>query len=157
MNVDNFIDPEDITIEDASGVKREFKISRLPYLGGGRELCTQFVPTGTPRVGDYEANEKLAALMFKHIAAVTPDGGHQVLSTPQFVQNFVPDFQTGIKLEAAMLEHNLGFSVAEKISGFLDQLTSIISQSSTQILTAFQEHSSKQTSQQSTNSEQSIQ
>jgi len=151
LNAENFIDPKDITITDSKGVERTYIISRLPYHGGGRELCTQFAPTGMPKVGDYEANEELSKKMFSHVAAIGPEGNKVVLSTPQFVQNFVPDFQTGMKLEAAMLEHNLGFSVAEKISGFLDQLNSIIAQSSTQILTALQEHSSKPTQPQSMN------
>lgn len=148
------LDPKEIEVEGASGVKRKFIISKLPYLSGGRELCTQYISTAMPgKVGDYKLNEELAKKAFSFVEAFRSDGTTIRLVTSELVNNHVPDFLTGIKIEAALLEHNLGFSVAEKISGFLDIMSRSIESSLTKILTASKEQSLTAEKQPSTNSE----
>lgn len=145
------IDRKEISITTQAGTEKKYIISKVPYLAGGREICTQFVPTATPKIGDYAANEALALKMFAHIEVVLQDGTTIALSTSDLVSNHVPDFITGIKLEEAMLEHNMGFSVIAKASGFLSELTEILKQLNTKISTASPAQSSKKVAQRSKN------
>ena len=145
------IDRKEISITTQAGTEKKYIISKVPYLSGGREICTQFVPTATPKIGDYEANEKLAVKMFSHISVILSDGQELALTTPDLVSNHVPDFLTGFKLEGAMLEHNMGFSVIEKVSGFLQALTEIMKQQITKTLMESPAQSSKKAAPRSKN------
>lgn len=111
------INPETIEIEGKDGEKRQFIISDIPYMSGGREICSQFVSSAAPRIGDYKLNEELSRKMFCYIG-VDVGGQTLPLKTADLINNYVPDFQTGVKLEAAMIEKNLGFSVAGKIQEY---------------------------------------
>jgi len=111
------INPETIEVEGKDKVVRKYIISDIPYLSGGREVSSQFVSTAVPKIGDYEANQKLSEIMFRHVAAVV-DGREIQLLTKDLVNNHVPDFITGIKIEEAMLEKCLGFSIAGKVREF---------------------------------------
>lgn len=155
--MNDLIDTKIVEIEGAHGDKYQYRISRVPYLPLGRELCTQFITTAAPKIGDYKLNSELSVKMFAFIESVKPDGLSIRLLTPELVNQHVPHFLVGIRLEAAMLEHNLGFSVAEKISGILETLLLSIAQSTTQISTALREQFSQAEGQQSTNSERSTQ
>lgn len=128
------IDPKDIDIEDQSGINRRYIVSKMPYLNGGREVCSQFISTALPKLGNYQENQKLAEKMFSFIEAVNDDGRNVLLSTKEMVNNHVPDFQTGIKLEAAMIEHNVGFSVTGKIREYREGWEENISGSIIKIL-----------------------
>lgn len=163
MDHAKFINPKKIEVEGKGGVKKTFIISELPFysdgeelLIGSREFCSQYIASGAPKIGDYRVNEELSKKMFGFVAVVLADGTKISLETPQLVNNHV-DFLMGVKLEAAMLEHNLGFSVAEKISGFLDKLTAIFDQSASKISTALREQSLAQEKPHSTSSEPSTQ
>lgn len=148
------LEPKKITLTDQSGKDHVYQLGKMPYLCGGREVCTQFLSTAMPKVGDYEKNEALSLKMFQYIAVVTADR-EITLSTIDLVNNHVPDFVTGIKLEEAMLEHNLGFSVLGKLQEYRKQWDQSLPQLLTQILTPFQEAFAKQKSAPGTNSKQS--
>jgi len=134
------LNEEIIDIEGKDGVTRKFALYDIPYLDGGREVATQFMSTAMPKVGDYSKNEDLAAKMFKYIAVVQADGVKLPLSTKDLVNNHVPDFITGIKLEEAMLKKQLGFSITGKLrefqQGWKDQLPELISTIMTQLQAA---------------------
>lgn len=145
------IEPKEITILGGDGVERKFIISKLPYASGGREICSQYIPTAMPKVGDYKQNEELFLKMMHFVEAVTPNGNIK-LTTRALIDNWIPDFQTGIKLEKEMLEYNLGFFDSGKIYASLESMMSALKPSITKILTQFQGFLSQKNEQPSKNS-----
>ena len=124
------IDPKDITVVDMAGTRKTFRLGRIPYLDGGREVCNQFLYTAAPKMGDYAENERLAQIMFRHIAIILDDGTEQLLNTKALVNNHVSDFKAGLEIEEAMISHNMGFSIAGKVREYQD-LTSPTGSSTT--------------------------
>lgn len=138
------LDPKPVEIDIGNGQTKTFIVSRLPYLAGGREVLTQFMPTAAPKIGDYAANEKLAAKMFEFIAVPREGAEPLRLETSDLVNSHVPNFRAGLQLEKAMLEHNLGFSVAVGLSTFLEGLNARLPALITQILTEYRAQLSAQ-------------
>ena len=147
------IDPKTITIEDQSGTPRHYIISRIPYLAGAREICSQYIRTDAPKTGDYPENERLAEKMLGFVSVVLEDGNEQRLVTKELINNHVPDFVTGMKLEEAMVSHNLGFSLAGKLHDTQQELSSSLNLFLTKMLTQLQDASSPPEPAPSTNSE----
>ena len=112
----DLLQPTEITITDINDQEHRYNIGKVPYMAGGRELAVDYLASA--KRGNYKRNQELAAMMFKHIEAITPDGDHIRLTTSALVDNHVPDIPTGLKLELAIAEHNLGFSIAGKIRVF---------------------------------------
>lgn len=108
------LNPERKEITDKNGETKTFILGDIPYMSGGREVCSQFITTGAPKLGDYKANEALARIIYKHVAVVLEDGTEQILSTDALINNHV-SFDVGVKIELAMLEKTAGFSIAGKI------------------------------------------
>ncbi len=130
--------PKEIEIEGENGLKK-FVISKLPYGSAGREILTQYIPTGTPMVGSYETNHALYLKMMGYCAVVKQDGTEQALATQALIDNHIGgDFAMGIKLETEMLEYNLGFFVQGSLSPFFSRLQVMLPQKISQILTALQ-------------------
>lgn len=132
---------KEVVIEDGE-TRKTYYISTIPYLSGGRDVCLNYISSIAPKIGDRKLNEELAKVMFKHIDAVDASGNRIRLTTSELVNNHVSSFLVGAKLEAAMLEHNMGFSVAGKMSGFLEMFKSSIEQYLSKILTASLQQSS---------------
>ena len=128
------LDPKDVTLTDQAGADHLYRLGKIPYLPS-REILSQFFTTATPKIGDYQANEKLTIKMFGYIAALTSEGSEIPLKTTELINNHVPDFVTGVKLEGAMLEHNMGFSVVGKIQQYQREWMGNIPESITKILT----------------------
>ena len=128
------LESKEITLQTDKGEDRKFILQKIPYLDGGREICTQFIPTAAPKVGDYALNELLAQKMFKYIQVVT-EAGPLALTTKDLVNNHITDFQLGITLEKEMLQYNFGFFDPAKISAFLKTLSAKAVQSILPILT----------------------
>ena len=149
------LDPKDYDITDQAGTLRHYRLGKIPYLDGGREVCSQFFTTIRPC--DYQLNEALSLKMFKHVSVVTDDGTEIQLKSKDLINNHVPDFTTGIQLEGAMLEHNAGFSVLGKIRKFQQQWSQGLPEWITKILTQLQAVSRQQAKPPTTNSERSIQ
>ena len=145
------IDPKIIEVSAADGTKKNFVISKLPYGSAGREILTQFVPTASPKIGDYNANHALFLKMMRYVAVVKTDGNEQLLSTQDLVDNHVVDFQMGINLEKEMLEYNVGFFVRGSISSFLSEFVEKLPALISRTLTVYKEQLSAQEKQRSTN------
>jgi len=147
------LEPKELTLTDMNGVAKTFVISKMPYYPA-REVISQFIPTGSPKIGDYRENEKLSQIMFRYVSIVLPEGQKLALTTPTLVENHV-DFKTGILLEKAMLEYNAGFfdygAISNSLSGFAQTAQVWI----TKILTDSQARSSAKEKQASTNSKRS--
>ena len=115
----DLLHPKTVTITDIDGAEHTYNIGKVPYMSGGRELAVDYLTSA--KRGDYKRNQELAALMFRHIEAITPEGEVIRLKTSALVDNHVTDIPTGLKLELALAEHNLGFSIAGKIREFQQQ------------------------------------
>lgn len=113
----DLIEPKDFVVKTQGGLEKTFILSKIPYMSGGREICSQFITTAMPKIGNYPMNEDLAKKMFSFVGVKT-DGGVVRLLTADLINNHVPDFQTGARLEKEMLEYNFGFFDPEKISAF---------------------------------------
>lgn len=153
----SMIEPKEITIKDQGGNDRKYIISKIPYLSGGREICTQYISSAMPKVGDYKLNEELCRKMFKFISVELPDGNPLPLTTESLVNNHVPDFVSGLKLEEAMLEYQVGFSVTGKLREFQAGWKAELPELITKTLTVLKQSLQAQTSAPSTNSARSTQ
>ncbi len=147
------IQPKDITLEAQDGSQHAYRIGKLPYMAGGREVCTQYISTAVPKVGNYQSNEELAAKLLAHVAVIQDDGTELVLKTRELINNHIPDFTTGIKLEQEALEHNMGFSVLGRLQEFQQGWLENLPGSITRILTRLQDALSARESVRSTTSE----
>lgn len=142
------IEPKEITIVDNKGVERNYVISRIPYASGGREICSQFIPTSIPKLGNYQLNHELFLKMMKYVAVVT-DNGQLPLTTAALIDNHIPDVKTGLLLEKEMLEYNFGFFDLGKISAILEKFRKKLELLITKILMESQASSSHQEEQRS--------
>lgn len=144
------LEPKELKITTQGGAEKVYIISKIPYMSGGREICTQFVTTALPKAGDYKLNEALSRKMFSFVA-VRVDGADIRMTTDDLINNHVPDFQTGIRLEKEMLEYNFGFFEQEKISAFLKAAATKAQAWLMPILSQLQQQSLKKDGQHSTN------
>lgn len=113
--------PLDVTLVDMDGVSRSYVVARLPAIQA-REVVCNYPLSALPKLGDYKVNEQM---MFKLLsfAGVRQDNGEVLmLSTPVLVNNHVPDWETLLKLERAMIEHNVSFFPKGKTFSFSDVL-----------------------------------
>ena len=140
--MNELLKPEEKTLKDLDGVEHTFIISRLPAVAG-REIITQYPTTAVPKVGNYGENEKVMLKLMSYVAKVTPEGNQIRLSTQALVDNHVPDSETLLKLEAAMLSYNTNFFNIGRISKNLNGFAVNIQQLASQILTQLSASSSK--------------
>lgn len=151
------IDPKNVEITDMGGTIRKYRIGKIPYLSGGREVASQFVTSASPKIGNYKTNENLSRIMFANTAVILENGRELKLVTDELVNNHVPDFWTGVKLEQQILEHNLGFSVAGKVLEFQQTLTEELPGWILKMATLWQQSLHKQDSARDMNSKPSTQ
>jgi hypothetical protein len=145
------LQPKEIEIEGEAGPKK-FVISKLPYGSAGREILTQYIPTGTPMVGSYETNHALYLKMMGYCSVIKPDGTQQALVSQALIDNHIGgDFAIGVKLETEMLEYNLSFFVQGSLSPFFQRLQTMLPQKITKMLMALQAQLSAQDGQHFTN------
>ncbi|OCJ20023.1 hypothetical protein A6U95_15275 [Serratia sp. 14-2641] len=145
------LEPIEKEIALPDGGSKTYILSKFPAIAG-REIVTQYPTSGAPKVGDYKTNE---ALMLKLMAfvAVPTEAGQLQLTTKELVNNHVPDFETLLKLEWAMMEYNCSFFRNGAALGFLTGLTGKLKQSITQTLTDLLQRSSGKDAPASANSE----
>lgn len=109
--------PSEIVLTDGEGVDRTFVLSKFPAILG-REIVTQYPTTAMPKVGDYKTNEALMMKIMARVGVPRDSGEPLLLSTPDLVNNHVPDFETLLKLEWAMMQYNCSFFRNGKVSTF---------------------------------------
>lgn len=135
------IDPKEVEIVTAGGETKVYIISKLPALAG-REILTQYVPTALPKVGEYASNEKIMLKMLEFVAVDT-EAGRLQLKTRALIDNHVPDWETLMKLEAAMISENCSFFHNGKGLDFLGTIEAKARQLISQTLTDLLEQSSQ--------------
>jgi len=116
----DLLKPKDIHLVDNDGVQRTYTLSRMPFMVA-REVGVQYGSSLLPKVGEYKLNEAMMVKMMNYIA-VEVSGKPLRLSTPQLIDNHVPDLDTGLQLEWAMMEYNAGFFHKGTISDFFGDI-----------------------------------
>ncbi len=144
------INPKQVTIIDLDGNELIFNISRIPAIAA-REFITQYPTTAIPKIGDYQANEELMIKMMKYIEIVKGDQEIRLI-TSDLINNHVPDGESLMKLEAAMLNENTNFLNIGRVSKELNGFSANIKQFITQTLTSFAASSSPKSRRRSKNS-----
>lgn len=121
----DLIQPEQIDVLIGAGDEgtRPYIISKLPATVA-REVITQYPMSALPKLGDYGRNEELMLKLMSYVAVpgAGANGADMQLRTRALVDNHVPDFETLVRLEMAMLEKNCSFFAKGKASSFLGSL-----------------------------------
>ena len=148
-NVAPLLNPKEIKITTRKGDVRVYLISEIPATYS-REIVSQWTANALPKMGDYAVNE---AMMFKIMSyvAVPMKGTPLRLTTPDLVNNHVPDLKTLETLEMEMAKYNWDFFWGEELSDLKARIIRIFSLWLTQILTASFRQSLGQEKQPSTN------
>lgn len=133
--IDNLLRPEKHTILDQKGNSHVYYIGHIPYASGGREVGTQYMTTGAPKIGNYKVNQELAWIIYKYVVFVDAEGNEFALDTQIMIDNHVPDFMVGVSIEAASLEKLLGFSVIGKLHEYRTVWMAELPKLTTKILT----------------------
>ena len=112
--------PKDIEIVDQEGEKRTYVLSKFDAISG-REICTQYPLSALPKLGDYPRNEELAFKIMTFVGVRLGDTV-QPFMTKALIKNHVPDWETLLKIEKAMIEYNCSFFLDGSLSTFLGVL-----------------------------------
>lgn len=128
------IQPKEIAIKTQDGTEKTFILSKFPATVG-REIFCKYPLSGLPKIGEYSVNEETMVKCLSYAQAITPGGVPLALSTKALIDNHVPDWETLVKLEYAMLEYNGSFFVNGKAFGFLDTLAKSLNELITKTLT----------------------
>lgn len=140
------LEPIEKEFELPKGGKKTFVLSRFPAVAG-REIVTQYPTSAMPKIGDYALNEELMLKLMCYVGVpIVLDGVTQsqplMLTTRQLIDNHVPDFETLMKIEMAMMEYNCHFFQQGKLSGIFDKLGETVQRLILKTLMDFSQQSS---------------
>jgi hypothetical protein len=111
------IEPKEIEIDGKVFIIHKFDAY------SGREIISQYVVSGVPKLGDYAKNEEISLKMMAFVSVPMPSGVPLKLSNKVLVNNHVTDFEMLLKIEMALMEYNCSFFQNGRISGFLDSIS----------------------------------
>lgn len=141
------LEPKEFTCDDQNGKQRTYILSKFDCVGG-REIIAKYPVGNLPKLGEYAVSEET---MFKLMAYVAVDNGGTPLqlTIPSLVKNHVPDWETLLKIERAMLAYNCSFfqdgkgltSLAELTQKALAWASKISMVSLVELLQAVKQHS----------------
>jgi hypothetical protein len=129
----DLIQPKDFSVADQDGVERKYILSKFPAVDG-REIVAKYPLSSLPKLGEYQINEETMLKLMQYVA-VDNAGSPLRLSTRALVNNHVPDFETLMKVEMAMLEYNCSFLRDGRISEYLQGFARKLQESTFQTLT----------------------
>lgn len=105
-------------IRDIDG--KSYVLTRFPATKG-REIVTQYLSTGLPKIGDYKTNEELMLKLMAYVGIPQADNRPPLmLINETLVNNHVDNFETLLKIELAMMEYNCSFFQNGRASDFLN-------------------------------------
>lgn len=113
------IKPKPFTTQDMDGGTVNVILSRFPATVA-REILCNYPLTALPKLGDYERNHELMLKLMSYVA-IDSNGVGMRLTTKALVDNHIPDGETLMRIENAMLEYNCGFFRSGKLSNFFDE------------------------------------
>lgn len=116
------LEPKEIQIENPDGSVSTFIISKFPAIAG-REIISKYPVSNIPKLGDYAVSEEVMLKLMSYVAVPRETGEPLKLTTRALVDNHAGNWETLVKLEAAMLEHNCSFFANGKGSTFFEAIT----------------------------------
>lgn len=116
------IEPKEITVKTQSGEEKVYIIHKLPALTG-REIVTKYPLSNIPKVGEYQQSEEVMLKLMAFVAVPGVSGANLPLTTRALVDNHMPDWETLMKVEMAILEYNISFFGKGAISGFFESIS----------------------------------
>jgi len=124
----------DIPLPNGAGTKA-FIIHKFDCMSG-REIVTKYPVSNIPKLAEYKSSEET---MLKLMAFVGVQAGErvQMLENADLVKNHVPDWETLMRLEWAVLEYNCSFFGSGLSSDFFENLKAQALQKISPILTGF--------------------
>lgn len=141
--IGDLIQPKEQEFTLPDGTAKLYILSKFDAVTG-REIVTQYPITATPKIGDYRSNEELMLRVMAHVA-IPFDGSERKtlrLTSRELVNNHVPDFETLLKIEMAMMEYNCSFFARGGVSSLFEKLTAKVPQLIMKMLTDFSVQSS---------------
>ena len=120
---------------------KEFILSKFPAVAG-REIVVKYPVSALPKLGDYKTNEETMLKLMGYVAISTPSGPLR-LTTTALIDNHVGNWETLMRVEAAMMEYNCSFFQGGRVLSFFDDFARKVRALSTQILTALSGRSSR--------------
>ncbi len=111
----NLLEPVEKTFIDTKGKPHKFFIGKVPWLSGGRRVLAEYIPTGMPMVGNYEANEELARILYANVVAVDAEGNEFPLTTDSQINQRASDVKVAMELEAAVFDKSTDFLILGKV------------------------------------------
>ena len=115
MSETNLIDSERKTFTDVNGKNHIYQIGKVPWMSGGREILAEYIPSGLPKVGDYQKNERLARILYANVIKIGKEGAQFPLITDSMIENHVPDVKVAMELEAAVFDKSTDFLILGKV------------------------------------------
>jgi hypothetical protein len=144
------IDPIEKEIELPNGSTKTFILSKFPAVVG-REIISQYPTSAAPKVGNYSLNEELMFKLLAHIGVPVKGKDPIMLKTRALVDNHIPDWETLVKVEWAMMEYNCSFFTNGRVLGILDTILPKVNGLISSILIQFVQQLSAKDSPPSTN------
>jgi hypothetical protein len=116
------LQPKDVDIVTQTGETKTFVLSKFPAIAG-REIISKYPTSNIPKLGDYSTSEEVMLKLMAYVGVPRDDGEPLKLSTRALVDNHMPDWETLVKVEFAMMEYNCSFFGNGKGSTFLEAIT----------------------------------
>jgi hypothetical protein len=120
---------------------RAFILSKFPAVAG-REIIASYPLTAIPKIAEYKTNESIMLKLMCYVGVRTGDNILR-LSSQALVDNHVGNWETLVKVEAAMLEYNCSFFLSGRVSTFLSDAARNMPQWILKILTGLSEQLSQ--------------
>lgn len=130
---------------------KKFILSKFPATDG-REIVTQYVSSGLPKIGDYKRNEELLFKLMAFVAIELPSGP-LLLTTKELINNHIENWEDLAKLELEMMDYNCAFFRDGRASSFFEGIAQNVQAWILKTLMASSPQSSPMEKQPSTNLE----
>lgn len=100
---------------------KTFVLTKFPAIAG-REIVAKYPLSAVPKLGDYAVNEETMLKLMAHVGVRRDDGGVLLLTTRALVDNHVSNWETLVRIEAAMLQYNCSFFGSGQASTFFEAI-----------------------------------
>lgn len=123
----SLIKPEIFNLQDMDGKEISVILSRFPATVG-REISVKYPMANLPKIGDYQVGEETMQKLMAYVGIPQADGAEPLmLKTKELINNQIPDSETLMKIEMAMLEYNFSFFRKGAISDFFNEFAQMLS------------------------------
>lgn len=120
----DLIKPKEVEIKDCDGNVKTFIISRIPAVPM-REVMAKYPVSNIPKLGEYQASKEVMGLLMSYVAVRVGEEGNEreiQLTNTALINNHVPDAESLLRIEYAMLQYNTSFFGQGDLSNFLTGL-----------------------------------